>query len=82
MSLDDLVARAIALAVAEGRLPSVEGLALVHPCHVLLGHLTACPMRRTQGRDENCTCGDRLTITLHAGDYGDCEACAERPSEH
>jgi hypothetical protein len=82
VNLDKLIARAIAIAVAEGRLPAVEGVALAHNCHVLVQHRSECPTRRTRGEDENCTCGERLAITLHQGDYSECKACAERPSEH
>lgn len=80
MSLDQIIAKALQVAIAEGRISAVEGVP--GACHVLVQHRIGCPVRRSQGREDRCTCGDAVQITLHAGEHADCATCAERGYEH
>jgi hypothetical protein len=80
MDLDLVIAQAIDQAISEGRLEAIDGVP--GTCHVLVQHILGCPMRRTQGRDDRCGCGNRLVITLHTGESADCQSCVQRPSEH
>jgi hypothetical protein len=80
MSLDETIARALQAAIVAGQIKAIDGVPDV--CHVLIQHATHCPMRSTRGQDQRCTCGSRLGITIHSGESADCQACAERPSEH
>jgi hypothetical protein len=80
MSLDQLIARAVAAAIQAGKIPAGEDG--VGACHVLVQHRIGCPVRRSHGRDDRCTCGEAVQITLHSGEHADCETCAGRPNEH
>ena len=80
MSLDRIIARVVAAAISEGKIPAGEDG--VGACHVIVRHAAACPVQLTRGQSDRCTCGDRLRITLHPGEHADCKTCAERPSEH
>jgi hypothetical protein len=80
VNVDKRIAREIGAAIRQGRLTATDGVP--NSCHVTLRHQVACPVRRTLGKSRKCTCGDRLAITLHAAEHGDCAACRDRPSEH
>jgi hypothetical protein len=80
MNVDRLIAKAIGVAIRQGRLTATDGIPDV--CHVTLRHREVCPVRRTLGESRHCTCGSRLAITIHSGEFADCHACAERPIEH
>ncbi len=79
MNIDQIIGEVILAAVEAGQIKAVDGV--IAACHVLVRHVPACHARMTQGGSE-CTCGDRINITVHAGESSDCTACLERAHAH
>jgi hypothetical protein len=79
MNLDQIIGEVILAAVEADQIKAVDGV--IAACHVLVRHAPACHARMTRGGSE-CSCGDSIRITVHAGESADCAVCRELARAH